>query len=85
MSDNIKIVTSRTPLRITFAGGGTDIPSYYRRYGPGAVLSATINKYIYVTVAENFYRDEIRVSYSRTENAIKNVEDIQHPTVREAL
>ncbi|MEM3301688.1 MAG: kinase, partial [Thermoplasmata archaeon] len=74
-----------TPLRITFTGGGTDIPAYYRKYGPGAVVSATINKYIYVTVAKNFYRDEIRVSYSKTENAIKNVDDIQHPTVRESL
>ena len=85
MENELKIVTSKTPLRITFAGGGTDIPSYYRKYGPGAVVSATINKYIYVTVAKNFYRDEIRVSYSKTENAIKNVEDIQHPTVRESL
>ncbi|MDP8012284.1 MAG: kinase [Thermoplasmata archaeon] len=80
-----KLITTRTPLRITFTGGGTDIPAYYRRYGPGAVVSATINKYIYVTVAKNFYKDEIRVSYSKTENAIKDVEDIEHPTVREAL
>ncbi|MGB9814743.1 MAG: kinase [Thermoplasmata archaeon] len=85
MANDFRLVITKTPLRITFTGGGTDIPSYYRRYGPGAVVSATINKYIYVTVAKNFYRDEIRVSYSRTENAIKNVEDIQHPTVREAL
>ncbi len=80
-----KIITTRTPLRITFTGGGTDIPAYYRKYGPGAVVSATINKYIYVTVAKNFYRDEIRVSYSKTENAIKDVDKIEHPTVREAL
>ncbi|MEM3333463.1 MAG: kinase, partial [Thermoplasmata archaeon] len=85
MSDNFRVITTRTPLRITFAGGGTDIPAYYRKYGPGAVVSATINKYIYVTVAKNFYRDEIRVSYSKTENAIKNIDDIQHPTVRESL
>jgi len=82
---NFKLITSRTPLRITLAGGGTDIPAYYRKYGPGAVVSATINKYIYVTVAKNFYKDEIRVSYSKTENAIKDVEKIEHPTVREAL
>ncbi|MEM1755637.1 MAG: kinase, partial [Thermoplasmata archaeon] len=85
MSDDFRVITTRTPLRITFTGGGTDIPAYYRKYGPGAVVSATINKYIYVTVAKNFYRDEIRVSYSKTENAIKNVDDIQHPTVRESL
>jgi len=82
---NFKLITTRTPLRITLAGGGTDIPAYYRKYGPGAVVSATINKYIYVTVAKNFYKDEIRVSYSKTENAIKDVEKIEHPTVREAL
>ncbi|MGP6207455.1 kinase [Cuniculiplasma sp. SKW3] len=80
-----RIVTSRTPLRITFTGGGTDLPEYYRNYGPGAVVSATVDRYIYVTIAKNFRSDEIRVSYSKTENAIKNVNDIQHPTVREAL
>ncbi|MCL4345509.1 MAG: kinase [Candidatus Thermoplasmatota archaeon] len=72
-------------MRITFTGGGTDLPEYYRNYGPGAVISATVDRYIYVTIAKNFRPDEIRVSYSRTENAIKNVNDIQHPTVREAL
>ena len=85
MSSNFKIVTSKTPLRITFSGGGTDLPEYFKTYHQGAVLSSTINKYIYVTVAENFYKDEIRVSYSKTENALKSIEQIQHPTVREAL
>ena len=78
-------VTTKTPLRITFTGGGTDIMDYYRNYGPGAVVSATINKYIYVTVAKNFYTDEIRVSYSKNEDGVKSVEAIEHPTVREAL
>ncbi|MGC8662936.1 MAG: kinase [Thermoplasmata archaeon] len=85
MTNDFRLVITKTPLRITFTGGGTDIPAYYRKYGPGAVVSATINKYIYVTVAKNFYRDEIRVSYSKTENAIKDVDKIEHPTVREAL
>lgn len=85
MENDFRLVITKTPLRITFTGGGTDLPNYYRKYGPGAVVSATINKYIYITVAKNFFRDEIRVSYSKTENAIKNVNDIQHPTVREAL
>ncbi|MGP6293998.1 GHMP family kinase ATP-binding protein [Caldiplasma sukawensis] len=85
MNRNIRIVTTKTPLRITFTGGGTDIPDFYRNYGPGSVVSASINKYIYVTVASNFRTDEIRVSYSKTENAIKNIDDIKHPTVREAL
>ncbi len=45
-----RMIMSRTPLRITFVGGGTDIPSYYRNYEAGAVVSASINKYIYVAV-----------------------------------
>src|SRR5208283_5097252 len=80
-----RIVLSKTPLRITFAGGGTDIPSYYGKHGPGAVVSASINHYIYVSVGVNFYPDEIRVSYSKTENALKSINQIKHPTVREAM
>lgn len=82
---DLRIVTTKTPLRITFTGGGTDLSQYYRNHGPGAVVSAAINKYIYISVSRNFKKDEIRVSYSRTENGIKNVNDIEHPTVREAL
>ena len=63
LSSDFSIVTTKTPLRITFTGGGTDLMDYYRGHGPGAVVSATMNKYIYVTVARNFYRDEIQVSY----------------------
>ena len=85
MSSDFSIVTTKTPLRITFTGGGTDLMDYYRHHGPGAVVSATMNKYIYVTVARNFYRDEIRVSYSKSEDKLKSVDEIQHPTVREAL
>ena len=80
-----RIVTTKTPLRITFAGGGTDFPEYFNNYGNGATVSATINRYIYVTVAQNFYKDEIRISYSKTENALKSVNQIEHPTVREAM
>ena len=84
-SDDLRIVTTKTPLRITFTGGGTDLPEYYRNYGPGAVVSAAIDRYIYISVSRNFRKDEIRVSYSRTENGLKNVNEIQHPTVREAM
>ena len=80
-----RIVLSKTPLRITFAGGGTDTPAYYKEHGPGAVVNAAIRHYIYVIAGNNFYPDEIRVSYSRTENALKSVSRIQHPTVREAM
>ncbi len=77
------MIMSRTPLRITFVGGGTDIPSYYREYGPGAVVSASINKYIYVAVNKKF-DSKIRVSYSVTE-MVDTVDEIRHPTVREAM
>lgn len=80
-----KLVLSRTPLRITFAGGGTDTPAYYEGHGPGQVVNAAIRHYIYVIAGNNFYPDEIRVSYSKTENALGSINQIQHPTVREAM
>ncbi len=83
--DSKRIVMTKTPLRITFAGGGTDTPSYYMEHGPGAVTNAAIRHYIYVIAGNNFYPDEIRVSYSKTENALKSVDQIEHPTVREAV
>jgi D-glycero-alpha-D-manno-heptose-7-phosphate kinase len=76
------MIISRTPLRISFAGGGTDLPAFWREE-PGAVLSTTIDKYIYVVVNRRF-EPEIRVSYSKTE-IVNNVSDIQHDLVREAL
>ena len=69
-SGDLRIVTTKTPLRITFTGGGTDLPQYYRSYGPGAVVSAAIDRYIYISVSRNFRKDEIRVSYSKTENGL---------------
>lgn len=74
---------ARSPLRITFTGGGTDLPDYYTRHGPGICVSAAIDKYIYVMVNKKF-DSRIRVSYSRTE-IVDSVDKIQHPTVREAL
>ncbi|MEM0158467.1 MAG: kinase [Thermoplasmataceae archaeon] len=78
-----RMIMSRTPLRITFVGGGTDIPAYYRANGHGSVLSAAINKYIYVVINKKF-DTKIRVSYSVTE-IVDRVDQIKHPTVREAL
>jgi D-glycero-alpha-D-manno-heptose-7-phosphate kinase len=76
------MIITRTPFRISFAGGGTDLPSFYEQE-PGAVLSTAIDKYIYLTVKERF-GNTFRVSYSRTE--LKNtVEEIEHPIVRESL
>lgn len=77
------MIMTRTPLRITFTGGGTDISSYYKTRGPGAVVNAAINKYIYITINKKFDSD-IRISYSKTE-IVRSVGEIQHPSVREAL
>src|SRR6185436_8613539 len=76
------MIITRTPFRISFAGGGSDLPSYYSRR-PGAVLSTAIDKYVYLAVKEHF-GDTFRVSYSRTE-LVNTVEEIQHPLVRECL
>lgn len=76
------MIISRTPLRISFAGGGTDISTFYRKEG-GAVTSTAINRYMYITVNRKF-DSAIRLSYSKTEN-VEKVDEIQHPLVREAL
>jgi D-glycero-alpha-D-manno-heptose-7-phosphate kinase len=76
------VIVTRTPTRISLGGGGTDIRSYASRYG-GFLISAAIDKYVYITVNKRF-EDNIRVSYSKTEIAEK-LEDIEHPIVREAL
>lgn len=76
------MIISRTPLRISFAGGGTDLKVFYERYG-GCVISTAIDKYLYVTVNRKF-DDEIRISYSKTE-IVDDVDLIQHGIVRESL
>ena len=79
------MIISRTPFRVSFAGGGTDLREFYdKEYG--AVLSAAINKYIYITVnsLSRFYDHKIIVKYSQTE-LVKDVEEIKHPVVRAAL
>ena len=76
------MIISRTPLRVSFLGGGSDLPSYYRHHG-GAVLSTTIDQSVYVTVSRKF-DDAVRVSYSRTEEVARSA-DVEHPLVREAL
>ena len=76
------MIVTRTPFRISFAGGGSDLPSFYEGE-PGMVLSAAIDKYVYLTVKKAF-GDGYRISYSRTE-LCDTVEQIEHPIVREAL
>ena len=77
------MIITRTPLRISFAGGATDLPSFYRTHGGGAVTSAAIDRYVHVLVNPKFERS-IRVAYSRTEN-VDRLEELQHGLVREAM
>ncbi|MBC8138883.1 MAG: GHMP kinase [Fibrella sp.] len=76
------MIITQTPLRISFAGGGTDFKGYYEKSG-GAVLSSAIDKYIYVIVKERFDK-KIRIGYSRTE-MVDAVAEIEHELAREAL
>jgi D-glycero-alpha-D-manno-heptose-7-phosphate kinase len=76
------MIITQTPLRISFAGGGTDFEGFYGREG-GCVLSSAIDKYIYVIVKERF-DTKIRVGYSRTE-MVDSVDEIEHELVREAM
>ena len=76
------MIVSQTPLRISFAGGGTDFADFYRHDG-GCVVSAAIDKYIYVVIKERF-DENIRVGYSRTE-ITDRLDNLQHELVREAM
>lgn len=76
------MIISKTPLRISFSGGGSDISSFYRKY-TGAVISASIDKFIYVNVNKKF-DSGIRVAYSKNEE-VSNVCDIEHPIVRQVM
>jgi D-glycero-alpha-D-manno-heptose-7-phosphate kinase len=79
------MIISRTPFRISFFGGGTDYPAWYRQHG-GAVLAATINKYCYLTCRylPPFFEHRIRVVYSKIEDC-HTLDEIQHPSARETL
>jgi D-glycero-alpha-D-manno-heptose-7-phosphate kinase len=76
------VIITSSPLRISLGGGGTDLPSYYREH-TGFVISAAINKYVYITLHETF-SEEIIVKYSKME-MVQTPEEIKHPIVREAL
>ncbi len=76
------MIASRTPLRISFVGGGTDLPDFYEEHG-GAVVSTAIDKWIHVIVAPRFEGD-VRVSYSKTE-IVDDAAGVEHELVREAM
>lgn len=76
------MIISRTPFRISFFGGGTDYPPWFKQHG-GAVLSTSFDKYCYITCRElpPFFEHKYRIAYSKVENA-KGIGDIEHPAVR---
>mgnify|MGYP001565291725 CR=1 FL=1 len=76
------MIISKTPLRISFAGGGSDIGWFYEKFG-GAVVSIAISKYIYITLNKKF-DSKIRASYSQTE-IVDRVDDLKHELIRESL
>jgi D-glycero-alpha-D-manno-heptose-7-phosphate kinase len=76
------MIITRSPLRISLGGGGTDLPSYYERFG-GFLIAAAIDRYVYVTVNRPF-GPGIRLKYSDIEN-VDTVDEIRHPILREAL
>jgi len=76
------VIITKTPLRISIGGGGTDLPSYYREFG-GFVISAAINKYVYISINRNFFPGYF-LKYSEAETTA-NRADIKHRLIREAL
>lgn len=76
------MIISRAPVRLTLGGGGTDLKSYYSKYG-GSLIAAAIDKYVFISANKRFY-DNIRLSYSQTE-IVDNVADIEHRIFRAAL
>lgn len=77
------MIVSRTPFRVSFCGGGSDLPSHYLKHG-GCVLSTTINKYVYITLEETFGSESTILKYSDVE-VVKGPQEIKHPIVRETL
>lgn len=80
-----ELIMTRTPLRVSFVGGGTDLAAFYEKE-PGAVLSTAINRYVYVTVKRhsNLFFEPIRLNYSRSEE-VDHVDEIQNNISRECL
>jgi len=76
------MLLARSPLRISLGGGGTDLPSYYRKHG-GFLIAAAINKYVYIAL-QRTYVPELIIRYSKYEN-VAHAGEVQHPIIREAL
>ena len=80
------VVMTRTPLRVSLLGGGSDTPEFYRHYGPGQVVSLALNKYIYVVVKRHapIFGEYYRLSYSKNE-IVENIDDIENNIIRECI
>src|ERR1700758_2246816 len=76
------MIITRSPLRISLGGGGTDLPSYYEDHS-GFLIAAAIDKYVYITLHRTFVQ-ELIIKYSRLER-VKSVDEVEHPIIREAL
>ena len=70
------MIISRTPFRISFAGGGSDLPSFYKKES-GAVLSTSIDKYMYIAIHPYFEKEKVQLKYSKTEQ-VDSIGTIQH-------
>ena len=76
------MIITRSPLRISLGGGGTDLPSYYREHS-GFLVAAAIDKYVYITLHQTFVQ-ELIIKYSKMERVL-SVDEVQHPIIREAM
>jgi D-glycero-alpha-D-manno-heptose-7-phosphate kinase len=77
------MIITRTPFRISFVGGGSDMETFYSRY-PGAVLSTSINKFMYISSHKFFFPGQVRVKYSETET-VDHLDELRHPLLRESM
>ena len=77
------MIITRAPFRVSFCGGGSDLPAFYEQYG-GCVLSTTIRKYMYLTIHNYFHKDQIRLKYSQTET-VSDYDSIEHKYFRHCL
>lgn len=77
------MIITRTPFRVSFAGGGSDLKEFYSKNGYGAVVSLAINQYMYIVI-HPYFHDKIRLKYSKTED-VSNIDEIEHPLIKECL
>lgn len=77
------MIITRAPFRVSFCGGGSDLPSFYEKYG-GCVLGTTIRKYMYITIQNYFFKDRIMLKYSKTED-VHSYEELEHRICRQCL